>query len=165
MLKVEQYQRVAKLPIYLLQYVYSLEDSGLVILNPLTIPMDLKLTDDDWKAWKHDLLNVAFINQGMRCPSCGKALGTQHELHHGLLTKANARGTSDEMRPRILECSYNVALLHKPCHAKETRQHFWGYQAKLYGEANMTSWYERVPLKKLPFKVEFLQGEHDDRPS
>ncbi len=112
-------------------------------------PRDIDSKDPNWGWWQQNLRWAAYHNQKSRC-ICGDFLGSMFHLHHAIVTKADVRGLSREIRPRVLHHSYNVIAIHNWHHHLQQRKESWAFLTDLYGVENVEAWYMSLPFKILP---------------
>ncbi len=114
-----------------------------IILNSMEIEKPCK---DFWTGWQRDLKQACFFNQSKKCAFCGEYLDNG-ELHHSLISRAEARGIFGALKPRVLHHSYNVLILHVDCHQRIVRAEAFRLLCQLYGEALIRGWYSGLPIK------------------
>ena len=78
---------------------------------------------------------------GLPCScGCGRPL-TRPEVHHGIVTKARARG----VKGNWIDHKYNCFLVNHDCHQRiPGPQHFWEVACERWGRENVQEWYDGV---------------------
>lgn len=114
----------------------------LPIITPSQCPIGLE-GGSDWGKLQRYLKVLAYINQDGKC-LCGQLLAGDYDLHHALVTRKDVQGTQF---PELIHHSYNVLLLHRPCHIQATRPKCFELLSTLYGEEEIDFWLTRLPYK------------------
>jgi len=88
-----------------------------------------------------DMLHI-YDNCDVVCScGCGQPL-TQPEIHHGLITKARARGIKGAKKRRLLDHPINCFLVNHTCHQNiSPPSHFWKAACERHGTETVRKWY------------------------
>ncbi len=101
-----------------------------------------------------DELLEMHLSLGLPCScGCGSPL-VNPEMHHGIVSKARARGIKKQ---GCIDHRYNCFLVNHACHQRTPGpRHFWKVACDRYGRENVQAWYEGLQRDVFRSRLECL---------